>query len=272
MADYPFTTLHPNLGVVYAGPLRSFVMADIPGLIAGAAEGSGLGTRFLRHLERTRLLLHVVDIAPAPGSPATPAADAIEIVRELERFSPELARKERWLVLNKIDLVPGEEARAREAEIVAALGWTGPVHRVSALRAEVTARLVGDVRIAHRLRGGKRRLWHEQRVQDGEHQAGERQGDQAAAPAERQRRRAGNRRRRHLAEVAGEVERPDGGAPTAMLVKARDQRGRRRVLAVAAEAGQRRHDQQQPEARHQRHAGHADGDPAGSERQRESRA
>jgi GTP-binding protein len=144
VADYPFTTLHPNLGVVYVGPLRSFVMADIPGLIEGAAEGAGLGTRFLKHLERTRLLLHVVDLAPPPGT-TQPAADAVEIVRELQRFNAELAAKERWLVLNKTDLLEQAEASAREREVVAALDWSGPVYRISALGRDGTDRLVADV-------------------------------------------------------------------------------------------------------------------------------
>jgi len=144
VADYPFTTLHPNLGVVYVGPLRSFVMADIPGLIEGAAEGAGLGVRFLKHLERTRLLLHIVDVATAPGT-TVPAEDAVEIVGELERFSPELAGKERWLVLNKVDLLESGEAEAQEREVTAALGWTGPVYRVSAMNGEGTTRLMGDV-------------------------------------------------------------------------------------------------------------------------------
>ena len=144
VADYPFTTLIPNLGVVYVGPLRSFVMADIPGLIEGAAEGAGLGIKFLKHLERTRLLVHIVDLAPAPGT-TEPAADAVEIVGELQRFSPGLAAKERWLVLNKVDLLDPADAVAREQEVVAALGWTGPVYRVSALSGEGTARLTGDV-------------------------------------------------------------------------------------------------------------------------------
>lgn len=144
VADYPFTTLHPNLGVVYVGELRSFVMADIPGLIEGAAQGAGLGTRFLKHLERTRLLLHVVDIAPPPGT-TVPADDATEIVGELQRFSPELAGRERWLVLNKTDLLDEAEVAAQEHAVIAALGWRGPVYRVSAARGEGTARLVGDV-------------------------------------------------------------------------------------------------------------------------------
>ncbi len=144
VADYPFTTLYPNLGVVYVGALRSFVMADIPGLIEGAAEGAGLGTRFLKHLQRTRLLLHLVDLAPPPGT-TSPADDAVEIVRELERFNPELAAKERWLVLTKTDLLEPGEAQRLEAEVVAALGWSGPVHRISALSGEGTARLTGEV-------------------------------------------------------------------------------------------------------------------------------
>jgi GTP-binding protein len=144
VADYPFTTLHPNLGVVYVGPLRSFVMADIPGLIEGAAEGAGLGIRFLKHLERTRLLLHIVDLAPPPGT-TRPDTDALEIVGELQRFSPDLAARERWLVLNKVDLITPAEAKQREKDVLKALRWKGPVYRISALGATGTAQLVGDV-------------------------------------------------------------------------------------------------------------------------------
>ncbi|MEQ8259599.1 MAG: GTPase ObgE [Alcanivorax sp.] len=129
VADYPFTTLIPNLGVVKADRYRSFVVADIPGLIEGAAEGAGLGIRFLKHLARTRLLLHVVDMAPLDGDPA----DHIDaIADELDRFSPALAEQERWLVFNKIDLLPDDEAEQRVAEIVDELGWQGPVFRLSA--------------------------------------------------------------------------------------------------------------------------------------------
>mgnify|MGYP006397930555 FL=1 len=129
VADYPFTTLIPNLGVVKADRYRSFVVADIPGLIEGAAEGAGLGIRFLKHLARTRLLLHVVDMAPLDGNPA----DHIDaIADELNRFSPALAEQERWLVFNKIDLLPDDEAEQRVAEIVEELGWQGPVFRISA--------------------------------------------------------------------------------------------------------------------------------------------
>jgi GTPase len=130
VADYPFTTLHPNLGVVSVGEHRSFVMADIPGLIEGAAEGAGLGHRFLRHLERTRLLLHLVDIAPLdPG--ADPVRDARAIVGELKKFSRELAAKPRWLVLNKRDLLPEKEAEQRARAIVRRLRYRGPHFLIS---------------------------------------------------------------------------------------------------------------------------------------------
>ena len=130
IADYPFTTLHPNLGVVYVGQYKSFVMADIPGLIEGAADGAGLGIRFLKHLQRTRLLLHLVDIAP-PDPQADPVKDARAIAGELKKFSPELATRERWLVLNKIDLLPPPDAEKRCKEIVRRLRWKGPVVRIS---------------------------------------------------------------------------------------------------------------------------------------------
>ena len=130
VADYPFTTLHPQLGVVAVGPLKSFVMADIPGLIEGAAEGAGLGIRFLKHLQRTRVLLHLVDIAPLDPD-ADPVEGARAIVKELKKFSPELAKKKRWLVLNKIDLLSGEELENRCTEIVRRLRYKGPVFRIS---------------------------------------------------------------------------------------------------------------------------------------------
>lgn len=140
VADYPFTTLHPQLGVVAVGPLRSFVMADIPGLIEGAAEGAGLGIRFLKHLQRTRLLLHLVDILP-PDPAADPVAGVRTIVKELKKFSAELAARDRWLVLNKTDLLPGDEAEARCREIVRRLRFKGPVFRVSAATGAGTERL-----------------------------------------------------------------------------------------------------------------------------------
>src|SRR5487761_2306616 len=124
VADYPFTTLIPNLGVVAAGPGRSFVMADIPGLIEGAAEGAGLGIRFLRRLQRTRLLLHLIDIAPLDPE-ADPVKDARAIVQELKKFSKELAAKPRWLVINKSDLLPQQEAEKRARAIVRGLRFRG---------------------------------------------------------------------------------------------------------------------------------------------------
>lgn len=141
VADYPFTTLHPNLGVVRAGEHRSFVIADIPGVIEGAAEGAGLGLQFLKHLSRTRLLLHLVDICP-PGDVSDPVNDVRIIEQELAKFSPELAQRERWLVLNKVDLLPQAEREQRCADIVARLGWTGPVFRVSALNHDGTQELI----------------------------------------------------------------------------------------------------------------------------------
>ncbi|MDG4553612.1 MAG: GTPase ObgE [Candidatus Competibacter sp.] len=144
VADYPFTTLHPNLGVVRVGPLRGFVMADIPGLIEGAAEGAGLGIQFLRHLSRTRLLLHLVDVGPHSDS-GDPVRDVAVILAELSKYSAELAERERWLVLNKLDLIPIGERAARVAGIVAALGWTGPVLGISAVNGEGTDALIEAV-------------------------------------------------------------------------------------------------------------------------------
>jgi len=143
VADYPFTTLVPNLGVVRVSQHRSFVIADIPGLIEGASEGAGLGIRFLKHLTRTRLLLHLVDVAPLDGSDPVETVRAIE--RELERFSPTLATRERWLVLNKTDLLPLAEMERTCADIIARLGWTGPAFRISALAADGTEQLCGRI-------------------------------------------------------------------------------------------------------------------------------
>lgn len=135
VADYPFTTLHPHLGVVAIEKHRSFVIADIPGLIEGAHLGAGLGTRFLKHLSRTRLLLHLVD-----ANPLDPAEDPVSAVRaiesELEQYSAELASRERWLVLNKMDLLAPDARGARAQEISSALGWTGPVFAISAATGE----------------------------------------------------------------------------------------------------------------------------------------
>lgn len=142
VADYPFTTLYPNLGVVRVSRHRSFVMADIPGLIEGAAEGAGLGIRFLKHVSRTLLLLHMVDIAPAEGDPV---AHVKAIGEELNKFSPELYNKERWLVLNKIDLIPSDEVNRLCEEIVKRLGWQGKVFRISGLSKKGTAELAQAV-------------------------------------------------------------------------------------------------------------------------------
>ena len=142
VADYPFTTLVPNLGVVKVEAHRSFVVADIPGLIEGASEGAGLGIRFLKHLTRNRILLHLVDMAPFDGS--DPAEAAVSIVRELERFSPTLAARERWLVLNKSDLLDAETFAERR-EAVLALDWQGPVYAIAAIRGEGTDALCGDL-------------------------------------------------------------------------------------------------------------------------------
>ncbi|HTR58957.1 MAG TPA: GTPase ObgE [Casimicrobiaceae bacterium] len=141
VADYPFTTVAPHLGTVRVDESRSFVVADIPGLIEGAAEGAGLGHRFLRHLQRTRLLLHVVDIAPLDPE-VDPVADARAIVRELKRYDPALHEKPRWLVLNKLDLVPADERDVRIARFVKALRWKGPVFGVAAIRGEGCRALV----------------------------------------------------------------------------------------------------------------------------------
>lgn len=135
VADYPFTTLHPNLGVVRVDTDRSFVLADIPGLIEGAAEGAGLGHQFLRHLARTRLLLHLVDLAPLDPA-ADPVAQARAIVEELRRYDESLYRKPRWLVLNKIDLIPEAERQTRIDAFVRAFGWQGPVYAIAAISGE----------------------------------------------------------------------------------------------------------------------------------------
>ena len=131
IADYPFTTLHPNLGVVRVGRLQSFVMADIPGLIEGASDGAGLGIQFLKHLQRTSLLLHVVDIAPIDPE-AKPADEVRAIAAELSKFSDELAGKPRWLVINKIDLLSESDQAEARRTLLQQLQWDGPVFEVSA--------------------------------------------------------------------------------------------------------------------------------------------
>ncbi len=131
VADYPFTTLTPNLGVVSLGMERSFTIADIPGLIEGASQGAGLGFRFLKHLSRTRSLLHLIDVLPADNS--DPLENAKQIVQELEKFSPTLAKKERILVLNKIDLLPWQELEELEAKLQKELKWGGPIFKIAAI-------------------------------------------------------------------------------------------------------------------------------------------
>ena len=136
VADYPFTTLYPNLGVVSTEPHRSFVIADIPGLIEGAAEGAGLGIQFLRHVSRTRLLLHLVDIAPIDGTDPVEQVRAIE--QELAKFDPELLERPRWLVLNKADVLPEDERQAVAEDIVQRLEWKEPWFLVSAIARDNT--------------------------------------------------------------------------------------------------------------------------------------
>lgn len=140
VADYPFTTLHPNLGVVSVESHRSFVVADIPGIIEGAAEGAGLGLQFLKHISRTRLLLHLVDVAP-PDPEHDPVTDVRVIENELKRYSDELAGYERWLVLNKIDLLPEAERQQRCDGILQRLNWQGPVYVLSAIKKQGTEEL-----------------------------------------------------------------------------------------------------------------------------------
>ncbi|KEQ01060.1 putative GTPase [Snodgrassella alvi SCGC AB-598-J21] len=158
VADYPFTTLHPNLGVVRSDDNHSFVMADIPGLIEGAAEGAGLGHRFLKHLSRTGLLLHVVDLAPFDEG-VEPAAEALAIIEELRRYDEALHDKPRWLVLNKIDMLADDERAERVAQFLADIGWDHPqpddqfefdlitprVFQISALAREGTQELVQTI-------------------------------------------------------------------------------------------------------------------------------
>ena len=135
VADYPFTTLHPSLGVVSIEADRSFVVADIPGLIEGAAEGAGLGIRFLRHLQRTRLLVHVVDVG---GGTEDPVEAIRSIESELERYSDSLSKQTRWLALNKLDLLPRTEWKSKVDSVLQALGWSGPAYGISAVTGEGT--------------------------------------------------------------------------------------------------------------------------------------
>ncbi|MFW5332817.1 Obg family GTPase CgtA [Hydrogenophaga sp. ZJX-1] len=144
IADYPFTTLYPNLGVVRVAPEKSFVVADVPGLIEGASEGAGLGHQFLRHLQRTRLLLHILDVAPFDAG-VDPVVQAKAIVAELKKFDPKLHAKPRWLVLNKLDMVPTDQREALVKDIVKRLKYKGPVFEISALTREGCERLIQGV-------------------------------------------------------------------------------------------------------------------------------
>jgi GTP-binding protein len=144
IADYPFTTLHPNLGVVRVGPEQSFVVADVPGLIEGASEGAGLGHLFLRHLQRTRLLLHVVDFAPFDEN-VDPVQQAKAIVAELKKYDAKLYNKPRWLVLNKLDMVPAEEREARVKDFIKRMRYKGPVFQISALTREGCEPLIKEI-------------------------------------------------------------------------------------------------------------------------------
>ena len=142
VADYPFTTLHPNLGVVRVGENQSFVIADIPGLIEGASEGAGLGHQFLRHLARTTLLLHLVDIAPFDPA-INPVDEARAIVNELKKYDELLYQKPRWLILNKIDMV--EDVADKVKTFIKSFGWTGPVYSISAIKGVGCKELTYDI-------------------------------------------------------------------------------------------------------------------------------
>jgi len=144
VADYPFTTLHPNLGVVSVSKHRSFVIADIPGLIEGAADGVGLGIQFLKHLQRTRLLLHIIDIMP-DASADSPTESATKILHELQRYDESLYQKPRWLVLNKLDLLPEDERQALCDEVTSGLDWSGPVYAISAINRQGVDHLCHDI-------------------------------------------------------------------------------------------------------------------------------
>ncbi|WP_192035979.1 Obg family GTPase CgtA [Halomonas sp. YLGW01] len=180
VANYPFTTLVPNLGVVKLGQHQHFVMADVPGLIEGASDGAGLGLRFLKHLTRTRLLLHVVDVAPFDETDPVESAEAI--VHELKTFSQALSERPRWLVLNKLDLLPEDEREAVADKIVERLGWQGPVFRVSAISGEGCDALVQAV---YRWLTEQRRLENEdEAVAEQEREMRERMEREAVARTE----------------------------------------------------------------------------------------
>ena len=161
VANYPFTTLFPNLGVVRIGMNQSFVIADIPGIIEGASEGAGLGIQFLKHLTRTRLLLHIIDLAPFDGT--DPVEQAETIIKELDNYSHELMGKPRWLVLNKADLLDEDALKIKQDEIIQRLNWQGPVHTISAISKQGTEKLAFDIMQQLEL---DRELEHEQEQAD----------------------------------------------------------------------------------------------------------
>jgi len=215
VADYPFTTLHPNLGVVSIEPHRSFVMADVPGLIEGAAEGQGLGIRFLKHLERTRVLLHLVDVRPVAQT--DPVEDALAVIREIEAHSDSLAGRERWLVLNKMDLVPHDEREALVATLAERIGSDRAPYRVSAATGEGCDALMKDLMVRlEQLR--EERLEAEARAA-AEQARADRQA--AAAAAELQQRRAAARAAR-LAERSPDQADDRDGEPTGAERRAAD--------------------------------------------------
>ncbi|HSH48209.1 MAG TPA: Obg family GTPase CgtA [Halomonas sp.] len=191
VADYPFTTLVPNLGVVQLGQYEHFVMADIPGLIEGASDGAGLGLRFLKHLTRTRLLFHVVDVAPFDESDPVEAVQAI--AHELGQFSPTLAERPRWLVLNKLDLLPEDQRDAVVDDILKRLDHDGPVFRISAISRDGTAALV---QAAHRWLTEQRQLENEdEEAAEREREMCRRMEDEAVARTEA---RLGHQQRRRI--------------------------------------------------------------------------
>jgi len=215
VADYPFTTLVPNLGVVRVDAERSFVMADIPGIIEGAAEGAGLGIRFLKHLARTRLLLHVVDIDPPDSSDP---ADGIRIlIEELKKFSETLAERERWLVFNKTDMMLPEDAEERIAAVIAAVGWAGPVFRISALAGEGTRDLCQAIM-------GRLEAWRREEAEDPE--AAERERVMRVRLEEEARRKVQELRisaradRRGIAEDVEEDDDDDGDGSLEVIYRA----------------------------------------------------
>ncbi|MCP4490218.1 MAG: GTPase ObgE [Gammaproteobacteria bacterium] len=146
VADYPFTTLHPNLGVVSVAKHRSFVIADIPGLIEGAAEGVGLGIQFLKHLQRTRVLLHIIDVHPLESDEAA-VESAAKILHELKKYDESLYQKPRWLVLNKLDLLRADRQAEVCDEIARGLQWQGPVYQISALNRQGVEQLCQDIMV-----------------------------------------------------------------------------------------------------------------------------